>query len=154
MSLPSRRAVLALALLPLAGCGLGHKPAAPSAAHPGNTPEMQRMIRRHAASLHIPTELLDHVVRVESGYNPAAKNGPYYGLMQINPDTARSMGYDGPPSGLLDADTNLRYAGAYLRGAYIVANGNQERAYDWYRRGYYYAARNRGLLEETGLRRG
>jgi hypothetical protein len=29
-----------------------------------------------------------------------------------------------------------------------------ERAYDWYRRGYYYEARDRGLLEETGLRRG
>ncbi len=64
------------------------------------------------------------------------------------------MGYRGSNEGLLDAETNLRFAGAYLRGAYIVANGNQERAYDWYRRGYYYEARNRGLLEETGLRRG
>jgi soluble lytic murein transglycosylase-like protein len=60
---------------------------------------MQRMIRREAAALQIPPELLDHVVRVESGYNPAARNGPYYGLMQIHPDTARTMGYDGPPSG-------------------------------------------------------
>lgn len=156
MSLPSRRAVLALALLSLAGCGLGRRsePAAPVPRHAGNTPEMQRLIRRHAAALQIPPDLLDHVVRVESGYNPAARNGPYYGLMQIHPDTARTMGYAGPPTGLLDPETNLRYAGAYLRGAWIVANGNRERAYDWYRRGYYYEARDRGLLEETGLRRG
>jgi soluble lytic murein transglycosylase-like protein len=93
------------------------------------------------------------VIRVESGYNPGARNGPYWGLMQINPDTARTMGYDGPASGLLDPDTNLRYAGAYLRGAYIVADGDPEEAYAWYRRGYYYEARDRGLLEETGLRR-
>ena len=153
----TRRSLFVLALFPVAGCGiLPHQEKAPTAAarYAGNTPEMQAMIRRYASFLEIPPELLDHVVRVESGYNPAARNGPYYGLMQVNPETARTMGYRGPNEGLLDAETNLRFAGAYLRGAYIVANGNQERAYDWYRRGYYYEARNRGLLEETGLRRG
>jgi soluble lytic murein transglycosylase-like protein len=152
----TRRSLFVLALLPMAGCGLWpgrEKAPSSSAQFAGNTPQMQAMIRRQAAFLEIPHELLDHVVQVESGYNPAARNGPYYGLMQIHPDTARTMGYSGPPSGLLDPETNLRFAGAYLRGAYIVANGNQERAYDWYRRGYYYEARNRGLLEETGLRR-
>jgi soluble lytic murein transglycosylase-like protein len=153
----TRRALFPLALLPLAACAPQRQPeravTAPAPA-PGNTLEMQRMIRREAAALQIPPELLDHVVRVESGYNPAARNGPYYGLMQIHPDTARTMGYDGPPSGLLDPVTNLRVAGRYLRGAWIVANGDMERAYDWYRRGYYYEARDRGLLEETGLRRG
>lgn len=154
----TRRSVFALALLPIAGCSIlpGRQEKAPTAAarHAGNTPEMQAMIRSYASFLEIPPELLDHVVRVESGYNPGARNGPYYGLMQVNPQTARTMGYQGPDAGLLDAATNLRWAGAYLRGAYIVANGNQERAYDWYRRGYYYEARDRGLLEETGLRRG
>lgn len=148
-----RRALLAFALLPLAGCGIGRRPSRTSAQFAGNTPQMQALIARHARALRIPPELLYHVVQVESGYNPAARNGSYYGLMQISPDTARTMGYDGPPSGLLDPDTNLRYAGAYLRGAYIVANGDQEEAYSWYRRGYYYEARDRGLLEETGLRR-
>ena len=153
----SRRGLLVLALLPLAGCGLwpGREEAPSPAAHyAGNTPEMQALIARYAAFLEIPPELLHHVVRVESGYNPAARNGPYWGLMQIHPDTARTMGYRGPAEGLLDAETNLRYAGAYLRGAYIVADGDMEEAYDWYRRGYYYEARDRGLLEETGLRRG
>jgi soluble lytic murein transglycosylase-like protein len=153
----TRRSLFALALLPMAGCGVlpgQRKAPSPAVRHAGNTPQMQAMIRRYAAFLEIPPELLDHVVRVESGYNPAARNGAYYGLMQVSPETARMMGYRGSNEGLLDAETNLRFAGAYLRGAYIVANGNQERAYDWYRRGYYYEARNRGLLEETGLRRG
>lgn len=151
----NRRSLFALPLLALAGCGAWPDRKAPSAPsrHAGNTPEMQAMIHRYAALLEIPPELLDHVVRVESGYNPAARNGPYYGLMQIHPDTAHTMGYRGSASGLLDAETNLRFGGAYLRGAYIVANGNQEKAYSWYRRGYYYEARDRGLLEETGLRR-
>jgi len=149
----SRRTMLAAVLLPLAGCGLGPGEAekAPQAVLPGNTPAMQTMIRQTAAFLEIPPELLDHVVRVESGYNPAARNGSYLGLMQIAPQTARTMGYEGPDSGLLDARTNLRFGGAYLRGAYIVANGDPKRAYDWYRQGYYYEARDRGLLIETGL---
>ena len=153
----TRRALFPLALLPLAACAMARTPepaSAPVRLAPGNTPEMQRMIRGQASALRIPADLLDHVVRVESGYNPAARNGPYLGLMQIHPQTAQTMGYGGPASGLLDAQTNLRYGGLYLRGAYIVADGNPTEAYDWYRRGYYYEARDRGLLEETGLRRG
>ena len=152
-----RRALFALPLLALSGCGWLREPQAaqaPALQLVGNSPEMRALITRYAALLEIPPALLDHVIRVESGYNPAARNGPYYGLMQIHPDTARTMGYNGPPSGLLDAETNIRYAGAYLRGAWIVSDGDMEEAYDWYRRGYYYEARDRGLLEETGLRRG
>lgn len=149
----SLRPVLLALLLPLAACASGTAKAPADAPAPGGTPQMQAMIRSYASLLEIPPSLLDHVVRVESGYNPAARNGPYYGLMQINPQTARTMGYEGSAEGLLDPATNLRYAGAYLRGAYIVADGDPEEAYDWYRRGYYYEARDRGLLEETGLRR-
>ena len=156
LSRVTRRSLLAFALVPIAGCGVfgGRGLDTPSGTYAGNTPQMQAMIRRHARSLRLPPELLDHVVRVESGYNARARNGSYYGLMQVSPDTARSMGYRGPESGLLDAETNLRFAGAYLRGAYVVADGNQRRAYELYKKGSYYEARNRGLLEETGLRRG
>jgi soluble lytic murein transglycosylase-like protein len=62
------------------------------------------------------------------------------------------MGYRGAPEGLLDADTNLRYGVKYLRGAWLVADGDPEEAVGWYARGYYYEAKRRGLLEETGLR--
>ncbi|MDO5643623.1 MAG: lytic transglycosylase domain-containing protein, partial [Paracoccus sp. (in: a-proteobacteria)] len=100
----------------------------------------------------LPTSLLHRVIQRESDYRADARNGPYYGLMQILPQTARTMGYRGHPSGLLDADTNLKYAGRYLRGAYLVADGDEKSAVGWYARGYYYEAKRKGLLRETGLR--
>ena len=68
--------------------------------------------------------------------------------MQIRVETARSMGYQGPAKGLLDADTNLKYAAAYLANAYLVAGGNPDRAIALYAGGYYYEARRKGLLDK------
>jgi soluble lytic murein transglycosylase-like protein len=123
-----------------------------SDAYPGATPELNAMIRKSADEHQIPESLLHRVIQRESGYNPAARNGPYYGLMQILPQTAQTMGYRGDPEGLLDPETNLRYAGRYLRGAWLVSRGDQDEAIGWYSRGYYYEAKRMGLLEETGLR--
>lgn len=120
--------------------------------HPGETAQMRGLINDTAALYAIPPALLHRVVQRESGYNAAARNGPYYGLMQILPETARTMGYDGPIEGLLDAETNLRYAGAYLRGAWLVSDGDMDQAVRWYASGYYYEARNRCMLVATGLR--
>jgi soluble lytic murein transglycosylase-like protein len=92
------------------------------------------------------------VVIRESTHRPRARNGPYYGLMQIHPQTARTMGHRGPAAELLDADTNLKYAVKYLRGAWLVADRDPDAAVMWYARGYYYEAKRKGLLEETGLR--
>lgn len=148
----SRRTLLVLPLA-LAACGGGSGPE-PSGhgLHGGETPEMRALIRKYAAIHDIPESLLHRVIQRESGYNPAARNGPYYGLMQILPQTAATMGYKGPPSGLLDAETNLKYAGKYLRGAWLVSRGNEDRAVMWYAKGYYYEAKRMGLLRETGLR--
>ena len=73
--------------------------------------------------------------------------------MQISHATARGMGYRGAPSGLLDAETNLKYAVRYLRGAYVVAKGNHGVADRLYQSGYYYHAKRAGLLDETGVGR-
>ena len=146
----SRRATLAMLLaVPLAACG-GKKRR--QAAAPTGPAEINALIAKYADVYDVPEELIHRVVKRESNYNPAARNGPYYGLMQILPQTAGTMGYRGPASGLLDADTNLKYGVKYLRGAYLVARGNQARAIGWYRRGYYYEAKRMGLLKETGLR--
>ncbi|MEO1449742.1 MAG: hypothetical protein AAFV07_09430, partial [Bacteroidota bacterium] len=51
---------------------------------------------------------------------------------------------------LLDAETNLIWAVKYLRGAWMVSDGDLDRAVMWYARGYYYEARDRCLLVETG----
>lgn len=117
------------------------------------SPELDALIARYADHHEIPVDLLRRVVNRESTFNPAARNGPYWGLMQILPQTARTMGYDGAPEGLLDAETNLKYAGRYLRGAYITAGGDHDLAVRYYARGYYYDAKRKGLLEETGLGR-
>lgn len=95
--------------------------------------------------------LVQRVVIRESTHQPEARNGPYFGLMQILPATARSMGFQGTPSDLLDAETNLRYAVRYLRGAWLVSDGDETEAVGWYARGYYYEAKRLGLLDETGV---
>ncbi len=143
-----RRAFLTLCASALAACG--HR-APVAASYRGETPEMDRLVAKYAALYSMPASLIHRVIRRESGYNPAARNGPYFGLMQILPQTARTMGYSGPPSGLLDAETNLRYAGKYLRGAWLVSHGSQDRAVYWYAHGYYYEAKRLGLLHQVGL---
>ena len=115
------------------------------------SPELDALIARYAAYYEVPVELVRRVVKRESNFRPAARNGPYWGLMQIRHDTARGMGYRGAASGLLDAETNLKYAVKYLRGAYLTAGGNYDRSVRLYASGYYYDAKRKGLLDETGL---
>lgn len=120
--------------------------------YPNETPELRASINRWADHYEIPRDLVHKLAIRESTHRPWAVNRPYYGLLQILPATARTMGYRGSPDGLLDADTNLQYAGKYLRGAWLLANGNQSRAISLYASGYYYEAKRRGMLVETGLR--
>lgn len=154
----SRRAALTGVLaLTLAACGRRDRETSRGdrydpPLHAGETPELRRLINRYADEYDVPRSLFHRVIQRESGYRPQARNGPYYGLMQILPQTARTMGFRGEPRDLLDAETNLTYAGKYLRGAWLVSRGNEERAVGWYARGYYYEAKRMGLLEETGLR--
>jgi soluble lytic murein transglycosylase-like protein len=154
MSLSRRSLMLLAAAAAVSACG--RKPQRVTASRadlrPGETPEMRALIRKYADVHQIPESLLHRVIQRESDYNPGARNGPYYGLMQILPQTAQTMGYRGSPSGLLDAETNLMYAGKYLRGAWLVSRGSEDRAVMWYAKGYYYEAKRMGLLEETGLR--
>jgi soluble lytic murein transglycosylase-like protein len=115
--------------------------------------ELDRLISRYAAHYEVPESLVRRVVKRESTFDPAARNGPYWGLMQILPQTARTMGYHGSNEGLLDAETNLKYAVRYLRGAWLTAGGDEDQAVRYYARGYYYDAKRAGLLDETGLGR-
>lgn len=114
--------------------------------------ELNRLIEKYAALYNVPVSLVHKVVNRESTYNPGARNGIYIGLMQLNPQTARTMGFAGRNSDLYDAETNLKYGVKYLAGAYLVAKGNAARADKLYQTGYYYHAKRMGLLKETGLR--
>ncbi len=140
-----------LAALFLAACG--NEAAEPiTRLYPGETPELRLMINETADANEVPRSLVHRVIQRESDYRPHARNGPYYGLMQILPATARQMGFRGEASDLLDAQTNLTYAVKYLRGAWMVSDGSEPEAVMWYARGYYYEARNRCMLVATGLR--
>jgi soluble lytic murein transglycosylase-like protein len=159
---PSRRCVLALLVLaPLSACSeatvatrnAGTETFDPPL-HANETPELRRLIRRYADRYEVPRTLVHRLAIRESRHRPEARNGPYYGLLQILPQTARTMGHGGPPEALLDAETNLRFGVKYLRGAWLVAEGDPDDAIMWYARGYYYEAKRKGLLVETGLRPG
>ena len=140
----------------LAGCAstgapdyVAHAPTEPSQAPKSSSHEaLDARIAYHARAYKLPESLVHAVVRRESKYDPSLKHGPYWGLMQIRHDTARSMGYKGPANGLLDPETNLTYAVAYLANAFRVAGGDTQRAIRLYANGYYYEAKRQGLLGE------
>jgi soluble lytic murein transglycosylase-like protein len=147
-----KKALLALALLSpwLAGCVesqvLDTSPTG-AIADAGPKSALDERIAYYAQAYEVPESLIRRSIKRESGYNPKARNGPYWGLMQIRYDTARGMGYHGSPNGLLDADTNLKYAVRYLANAYVAAGGNPDRAIALYAGGYYYEARRKGILD-------
>lgn len=151
----SRRKLIGLAALSLVTAACGDRNASASRLepplYPNETPQLRKLINTYADSYGVPRSLVHRVIIRESRHRPSAINRPYYGLMQILPATARSMGFRGEPADLLDAETNLKYAVKYLRGAWLVSDGSQDAAVKWYASGYYYEAKRRGLLRETGL---
>ncbi len=122
-----RHYVLAGALLALAACGDAPDEPVSRAAplYPGETADLRVLINEAADAYGVPRSLVHRVIQRESDYRPRARNGPYYGLMQILPETARTMGFRGQPSDLFDARTNLNYAVKYLRGAWLVSDGDE-----------------------------
>lgn len=110
--------------------------------------DLNVLVSQHAKTYGVPEALIHRIIKRESGYNPRAARAGNLGLMQIRYATARGMGYTGPASGLLDANTNLTYAVPYLANAYRVAGGNADRAVSLYSRGYYYEAKRKGILAQ------
>jgi len=143
-------------MLAFAGAQAAASPASLASNMAFETPDhapngLDDLITKYSVAYDVPERLVRRVVHRESRFNPGARNGPYWGLMQISHPTARGMGYKGNAKGLLDAETNLKYAVRYLSGAYKVAGGDESQAVRYYARGYYYDAKRKGLLEETGL---
>ncbi|KQP74646.1 lytic transglycosylase [Methylobacterium sp. Leaf111] len=103
------------------------------------------LIEQQAKANGVPSSFVHQVVKRESNYNPNAKGGSALGLMQIKHATARGLGYQGDAAGLFDPRVNLRYGIAYLAGAYRAAKGDIAQAYNFYNRGYYYAAKRLGI---------
>ncbi|MFN3720960.1 MAG: transglycosylase SLT domain-containing protein [Rhizobium rhizophilum] len=110
---------------------------------------LNALIEKYSKVYEIPADLVHRVVHRESRYNPAAYSKGNYGLMQIRYNTAKAMGYDGPADGLFDAETNIKYAVKYLKGAWVVGDNDHDQAVRLYSRGYYYDAKRKGLLHLT-----
>ncbi|PWE54497.1 transglycosylase [Metarhizobium album] len=115
----------------------------------GNKGPLKELISKYAKLYEVPEALVHRVVKRESTYNPKAFAHGNYGLMQIRYNTAKAMGYEGPASGLFDAETNLKYAVKYLRGAWITADTDHDGAVKLYSTGYYYTAKRKGLLNQV-----
>ncbi|MFN6935912.1 MAG: transglycosylase SLT domain-containing protein [Tsuneonella sp.] len=130
-------------------------PGEPPAPNAGRKPDtvgptrLNALIEKYSRLHEIPVDLVHRVVHRESRYNPAAYSKGNYGLMQIRYNTAKAMGYSGPADGLFDAETNIKYAVKYLKGAWVVADNDHDQAVRLYSRGYYYDAKRKGLLHLT-----
>jgi soluble lytic murein transglycosylase-like protein len=94
------------------------------ASTPAATAAVKSLILQYADENGVPFTLADAVVRIESRYDAKARNGVNVGLTQINVQTAQSLGYSGPATGLFDPETNLRYGLRYLAQAYKLAGGD------------------------------
>jgi soluble lytic murein transglycosylase-like protein len=131
--------------LRLVGLGVIAVLAGPSLARAQHA-EYDALVATHARANRVPEVLVHRVIVRESGYRPALMGrGGTIGLMQIKLATARALGYTGDAAGLRDPDTNLTYAVRYLAGAYRAANGDHNRAIQYYAAGYYQVAKRQRL---------
>lgn len=95
------------------------------------------MASAEAVAQGLPPEVADAVMRVESGYDPAALGGVgERGLMQVLPSTAGMLGFRGTLDELADPATNIRIGVRYLAGAWKLAAGDLCRTLMKYRAGH------------------
>ena len=99
MPLP-RLACLLILPLALAACAQGpnlekleadapHFAAQTVPLYPNETPELRASINKWADHYELPRSLVHRLAIRESTHRPWARNGPYWGLLQILPATAR-----------------------------------------------------------------
>ena len=83
------------------------------------------LVKSAAERAGIPAELVDAVIRTESGYDPNVTGAVgEIGLMQVRPGTARLLGFSGTLEELREPHTNVALGVAYLAGAWRLANGD------------------------------
>nr|WP_183190685.1 transglycosylase SLT domain-containing protein [Ancylobacter tetraedralis] len=90
-----------------------------------NSGNLGTLVDREARANGVPIALARAVVRIESNWNTRMTGrAGEVGLMQIKPQTARGVGYDGSRAALYEPATNIRYGMRYLAGAYRLAGGD------------------------------
>lgn len=92
---------------------------------------------REAEKYHLPADIADAVMAIESGYDPdAVGTVGEIGLMQVRPETASLLGFNGQIEDLSKPETNIHYGVKYLSEAWHLANGDLCRALMKYRAGH------------------
>jgi soluble lytic murein transglycosylase-like protein len=80
------------------------------------------IVEREALAYGVPPELVEAVMAVESGYNPATLGADgEIGLMQLMPATAAMLGFTGTAAELAVPETNIHYGVMYLAAAWQLA---------------------------------
>jgi hypothetical protein len=114
-------------LLALAGLGVIGV-LTPLAAHGAGLSEVagyRQIAESEALRTGVPRQIVDAVMRVESGYNPSASGlAGEVGLMQILPSTAAMLGFRGTMEELREPSTNIRLGVTYLAQAWRLAAGD------------------------------
>jgi soluble lytic murein transglycosylase-like protein len=83
------------------------------------------VVKAAAAKAGLPAEIVDAVIRTESGYDPNVTGTVgEIGLMQVRPSTARLLGFTGTLEEMREPRTNIALGVAYLAGAWRLANGD------------------------------
>ena len=120
--------------------------------------EAAQIVLAEARAAGVPGELALAIARIESNFTCGARGKEYaMGVMQIKPATARSMGFKGKNTELLDCETGAYYAVAYLAAALEAAEGDQCLAVAYYRAGIQerrlstkHCAMAQGVMEQIG----
>ena len=95
------------------------------------------LAHQEAQKADLPYDLVDAVMKIESGYRPEMIGGVgEIGLMQVRPATAAMMGYTGTSAGLADPAVNIHYGTTYLGRAWHLAHGDVCRTLMKYRAGH------------------
>jgi soluble lytic murein transglycosylase-like protein len=95
------------------------------------------LVKKAAERAGLPPEIVDAVIRTESGYNPNVTGAVgEIGLMQVRPSTARLLGFTGTLEELREPHKNIALGVAYLAGAWRLADGDLCTAVMKYRAGH------------------
>ena len=85
---------LILATLALAACGGGGAPMpgglGRNGLYPNETPKLRARINYWSHQYQVPSAMVQRIILRESQHRPGARNGSYYGLMQLIPNALLS----------------------------------------------------------------
>ncbi len=99
--------------------------------------EIRAIIEREARIANLPFAIADAVVQVESRYDwTVVGSVGEIGLMQIRPETAAMLGFQGTATELAIPEINIHYGVSYLAQAWRLAGGELCRALMKYRAGW------------------